>query len=147
MKGRITKMNAYKDKTGYFIGIDNAPIDHAFFGSLGREITVGAQVIYEEGQKKLGNHPTLKYIKLDAGEAYIDEDKPRSAPILRAHDVQKMAARDEYWTNKERRDLEREPIITRLSCISSAVEMNSNATTEGVIEAAKRFERYAKDGV
>jgi hypothetical protein len=153
--GTITKINAYKTNTGYFIGINNEPIDYMFFGALGKEIGIGTKVIFDEGKPK-GDRPTIKSIKKDSVEAFIDEDKPRSAPLLRAYDQgghssANKDSRESYWHAKELRDIEREPIITRLSCLSSAATIiaaaHETVSKSGVeastIDMAKKFEAYA----
>lgn len=144
-KGKITKLKAYTSGKGYFIGINNAPNDFMFFGSLGPEIKIGSEIEYEEG-KPTKDHPTIKTLKHAPIEAFIDEDKPRSAPVFRQHDAPKTDNREAYWAGKEKRDLEREPVITRLSCLSSAsmVYEGAQGSDEKIIALAARFERFAK---
>jgi len=148
VKGKITKITEYKSGKGAFIGIDNQKPDYMFFGTI--DVMVGNMVVFEEGKPTEKGNPTIKTIRLDAIEAYIDEDKPRSAPVLRAHDAPKADARETYWINKEKHDLVKDAVITRLSCISSAVNLHaqdSGTPIETVIKDAKTLEKYAKDGV
>lgn len=143
MIGTVTKLNAYKSGKGFFVGIDGK--DYMFFGNPG--VKIGDKVRYESGFTKDGKL-SLKSIRADGPEAFID-DKPKE---FRAHDAPKDS-REEYWRNKEKRDIEREPIITRLSCISSACALMVGRNFEEnilvstpIIEIAKRFEKYAKSG-
>jgi hypothetical protein len=148
-KGIITKITPYKSGKGYFIGIEGQPKDFMFFGKI--NLYVGDSVVYEEGRPSKDGRPTIKTIRADTIEAYVDEDKSRSAPIqkeFRTHDAPKADARENYWANKEKSDAEQKPIITRLSCISSACQLlqGEENETEIVIAVAKKLERYAKTG-
>ena len=150
MKGTVTKLNAYKNGNGYFIGIDHKEIDCMFYGFLDPDIMVGDRVEYELGKPK-NDHPTIKSIKPSAVEAFIDEDKPRSAPILRAHDQgghssANKDSREAYWAAKEARDIAQEPIINRRYCLSSAAQVYSGAqgADEKILALAAKFEKFVK---
>jgi hypothetical protein len=146
-KGKITKITPYKSGKGYFIGIEGQPNDFMFFGSL--NLYVGDSVVYEEGRPSKDGRPTIKIIRADTIEAYVDEDKSRSAPIqkeFRTHDAPKADAREDYWKNKEIAEAAQKPIITRLSCLSSAAQVYSGAQgqDEKVLALAAKFEAFAK---
>jgi len=144
MKGKITKLKPYKSGKGFFIGIDYKQNDYMFFGDPG--IRLGETVIYEEGKASPEGNPTLKSIRSEPIEAFIDEDKPRSAPIYRAHDTPKADARETYWQNREKHDLLKDATITRLSCISSACDFYSQqaVTHEDILGLAAKLEKFAK---
>jgi len=149
-KGKVTKLNNYKSGKGCFIQIDGKQPDFAHFGHP--DIKVGDTVVFETGKPMDDGSPTIKTIHADAIEAFVDEDKARSAPILRAHDAPKLDSREAYWAAKEKKDAEREPIITRLSCISSAAQVYSGAQGKSVIwaevmELAAIMEKFAKEGI
>jgi hypothetical protein len=146
-KGIITKITPYKSGKGYFIGIEGQPKDFMFFGKI--NLYVGDSVVYEEGRPSKDGRPTIKTIRADTIEAYVDEDKSRSAPIqkeFRTHDAPKLDSREAYWAAKEKSDAEQKPIITRLSCISSAAQVYSGAQgqDEKVLALAAKFEQFAK---
>lgn len=147
MKGTLTKLTPYKSGKGYLIGIDSKTPDYMFFGGLGEEIKEGAFVDFITGRPSKDGKPTIKSLKLDAIEAFVtrDEDSPIKT-VFRAHDAPKVDSREEYWKGKEKRDLEREPIITRLSCISSAAQVYSGAQGQDVkiLELAAKMEKFAK---
>lgn len=145
MKGKITKITEYKSGKGAFIGIDNKKQDYMFFGTL--DANVGEEVEFEEGKPTGKGNPTIKTIKPLAIESF-------TTPVLRAHDAPKADAREQYWINKEKHDLVKDAVITRLSCISSACQILTGSPTlprtpedrETIIVFAKRFEQYAKTG-
>ena len=142
MIGIVTKLNAYKSGKGYFIGIDGQ--EYMYFGEP--SLSIGALVEFEEGKPSKDGKKTIKGIHL-VKQIALDEDKPFKPPLYRAHDTPAKDSREEYWKNKEKRDLEKEPIITRLSCIASAVALADEMTTlEEVVFYAKRFEKYAVKG-
>jgi hypothetical protein len=145
MKGKITKLNAWKSGKGFFVGIDGN--DHMFYGST--KVKVGEEVEYELGKPTNDGTPKIAKLYSTSLEAFVDEDKPNSATVApyRAHD-QAQGTREDYWKAKEQRDKEREPIMLRTSCLVSASNVFSGAQKEeGIIELAKRFEKYIKEGV
>jgi hypothetical protein len=152
VKGKITKLNAWKTGKGSLIGIDG----NEYIILAGTSCKVGDVVEYEIGNKFVYGKQVLSKL-LPPLEAFMDNhpemainpDNPRSAPLLRAHDTPQASAnkdsREAYWQAKEKRDIEREPIITRLSCISSAAQVYSGAQgqDEKILELARKFEAYA----
>lgn len=146
-KGIVKKLNAYKSGKGYFIGLEGQTEDYMFFGSLGKEIQIGTPIVFDIGRPSKDNRPTIKSIQSDTIEAFEarDEDRAKATPILRAHDNPKDS-REAYWLNREKHDLEKDATITRLSCLSSAVD-DCKRTNKDVIETAKRFETFAKEGI
>jgi len=140
MKGKITKMNAYKSGQGFFIGINGT--DYMFFGSA--QAKIGDEVQFEEGKPSKDGTPTIKSIKPSGLEEFVDEDKPRSQQVFRAHD--QKDSREEYWKAKEKRDLEQLPANIRSACLASASEIGRQ-DAEQVVLIAKRFEKYVREGV
>ena len=146
-------MTAYKSGKGYFVGIDNGASDYMFFGST--NLKIGETAIYEEGKPSRDGRPTIKTMRSDAIEAFEARDEDRAKPTqipYRAHDAPKLDSREAYWAAKEKKDAEREPIITRLSCISSAAQVYSGAQGKSVIwaevmELAAIMEKFAKEGI
>ena len=148
-KGKVTKLNNYKSGKGCFIQIDGKQPDFAHFGHP--DIKVGDTVVFVTGKPMDDGRPTIKTIHADAIEAFVDEDKARSAPILRAHDAPKTDAKDEYWLNRGKQDLIKDATITRLSCISSACAVYEGAqgSDDKILALAAKFEAFAigKKGV
>jgi hypothetical protein len=146
-KGTITKLTQYKPGKGAFIGIDNAKPDFMFFGAI--NFKEGDSVLYEEGRPSKDGKPTIKSISKDTIEAFEARDEDRAKPTqipYRNHDAPKVDAKDEYWLNRGKQDLIKDATITRLSCISSAVNAKTTENLEGVIAMAKRFELFATKG-
>lgn len=144
MKGKIDKMNAWKSGKGFFIGI--AGTDYMFYGSP--TVSLGDVVEFELGKPTEDGKQKIKKIALaaDGIEAFIDKAE---TPVFRAHDAPRIDAREEYWKAKEKRDLEKEPIHIRLSCLESAAAFSASDNDvdgDGVVLIAKRFEKYAKTG-
>jgi hypothetical protein len=138
MKGIITKLNAWKSGKGFFVGIDG--IDYLCNGNP--KIAIGDTVDYDTGTPTKDGKPTIKKIYPNAIEAFVDEPK-KETQVFRNHD-----SREEYWKAKEKRDLEREPIHIRLECLKAAVEAGSaDVPSDKIVELARRFEKYAKEGV
>ena len=139
MKGKIQKINQYKSGKGCFIGIGGT--DYMFFGNP--DAKVGDEVEYELGKINSMGKPTIKSIHSCAIEAFIDEDKPRSAPIP------KKDERENYWAGKEQREIAKEPQETRIKCLTIAgmvFEGAQKGHDEEVIALARKFEKYAKSG-
>ena len=151
MKGKVTKINLWKSGKGCFIQIDGTKPDFLFYGKT--DVKVGEAVNYEIGKDAPDGKPTLKSIRADGIEAFEarDEDRAKPTQIYRAHDAPKADAREEYWKLKEKRDAEREPSITRLSCISSACAVYEGAqgSDDKILALAAKFEAFAigKKGV
>jgi hypothetical protein len=140
-------LTAYKSGTGFFIGIDDQKPDYAHFGAVNCKI--GEMVVFERGKDMADGKPTIKSISKDTIEAFEARDEDRAKPTqipYRNHDAPKVDAKDEYWLNRGKQDLIKDATITRLSCISSAVNAKTTENLEGVIAMAKRFELFATKG-
>ena len=147
VRGVISKINQYKSGKGAFIQIDGRKPDYMFFGFT--DCREGETVTYEEGKPTRDGKPTIKTIRADSIEAHIDEDKVRSSPVFRAHD-KSPDGREEFWANKEKREISKDGIITMLSCLSSACENNSGGQKkpeEIVAEAEIYFQAAMKKKV
>ena len=146
MKGKVTKLNLWKSGKGCFIQIDGTKPDFLFYGKT--DVKVGEAVNYEIGKDAPDGKPTLKSIRADGIEAFEARDEDRAKPTqipYRAHDAPKLDSREAYWAAKEKRDAEREPIITRLSCISSAcVLLHDTGREDDALALAAKFEAFAK---
>lgn len=132
MRGKITKLRAYTSGKGYFIGIDGK--DYMFYGNPG--VKVGEQAEYEEGKSAADGKPTIKTIRPTAIEAFVDEDKPRSQTLFRAHD-------QPQWQQEKDRDRAK----FRLDCVRIAASLYSNdggTPAEVIIKMAEKFEKYAR---
>lgn len=140
MKGKIVKLNKWHKGNGSFVKIDET--EYVILAPTNAQI--GDEVNYEIANKFVYGKQVLSHLLPCAIEAYIDEDKPRSAPIpFRAHDAPKDS-REEYWKAKEKRDIAQEPIITRRYCLSSAAQVFSGAQgqDEKIIALATKFEAF-----
>lgn len=85
MIGKITKLKAWASGKGFFIGIDNGKSDYLCNGNP--SVKLGDEVDYDTGEPTKDGKPTIKTIRPNAIEAFVDEDKPRSAIIpYRKHD-------------------------------------------------------------
>lgn len=136
MRGTITKMNEYKSGKGFFIQVDNKEPDYLCWGHPG--VKLGDVILYDERVTGDGKK-SIRNIKLDSVESYIDE--PKQQP--------KNDSRESYWAAKERRDIEKEPINIRISCLTAATQYAIGvraSNPEELITLAKRFEKYAKLG-
>lgn len=149
MKGKIVKLNKWHKGAGSFIKIDETE----YIILAGTDAKVGDVVEYELANKFMFNKQVLSKLLLPL-EAYVqparDEDRAKPAPVavvpFRAHDVPKLDARETYWANREKHDIEKDATITRLSCISSAVNLHAQDSAtpiETVIADAKKLEAYA----
>ena len=128
LKGKITKMKAWKSKLGFFVGIDSGEKDYLLNKTT--DLQVGDEVEYEVGKPTDDGKPTLKSIAPLPVEMVIDEDKPRSAPIApyRAHD----------W--KDEADTRRAKV--RLECLKLAIEGGATLTA---VEKAREYEKYVRE--
>ena len=151
VKGKVTKVNMWKSGKGAFIQIDGAKPDYVFYGTPLAKI--GDEVEFEEGAPTKDGKPVIKklVVKLLCGpvEAFEaparDEDRTKPTPVLRAHDAPKADAREQYWINKEKHDLVKDAVITRLSCISSAcVLLHDTGREDDALALAAKFEKFAK---
>ena len=153
MKGRITKFRVWKSNKGCFVGIDNGEADYLY--NKIPKVSIGDTVEYDTGKPTDDGKPTISKLVVVGGpvEAFAQPaNMTKPMPPYRAHDAPKADARETYWQNREKHDLAKDATITRLSCISSACELAAKQTSlipteELVIKFAKRFEKYAKDGV
>lgn len=134
MKGKITKIKIWASNLGCFIGIDNGGRDylynHVYRGS------VGDFVEYDTGTPTDDGKPTLSKLVLiePTVEAYVDEDKPRSAQVYRQHD-------QPQW--QQEKDKERAKF--RLDCVRIAAQVFEGAQKKaGLFELADDVENYAR---
>jgi hypothetical protein len=146
MEGIIQSINPYKSGKGAFIRIANT--DYMFFGSL--QVKEGEKVSFDLGKPSKDGKATIRTIRPDRVKAFVDEDKPRSAPIPTNHPPQTSAipskdSRENYWQSKEKRDIENKGIDVMLSCISSACALYEGAQgqTQNVLAAAELFYKAA----
>ena len=144
-KGRITKLAAWKSGKGFFVGIDNK--EYVILAAT--DAKVGDVVDYELANKYVYGKQVISklLLPLEAYEAPArDEDRAKTTPVFRAHDTSKLDSREQYWANKEKHDLAKEPIHIRLECISSAAQVYSGAQgqDEKILELAAKFEKFAK---
>jgi hypothetical protein len=150
--GKVTKLNAYKNGSGFFIGIENQEKDFMFFGNP--HIQIGKQVEYEVGKPTDKGQPTLKSIRPTAIEGFVD--KAESAGVREIahvnHGVEKGVSLRE--SPSATAPATKDEIITRLACLKAASEVYSGAQTPvetanmkyGLMDLAKRFEKYSKTG-
>jgi len=135
MKGKISKINPWKTGKGSFVKIDGT--EYIILSQT--DAKVGDEVNYEIGDKEMYGKKILAHLLPCALEAYIDSPKE-----FRAHDVPKTDARETYWQRKEIREIERDGVITMLSCMSSAAcvyEGTQSHETEILKLAELFFER------
>lgn len=140
MRGKITKINGWPSGKGSFVGIDGKKPDFLYYGSLTAQL--GSVVEYEIGKPARDGKPTIGEIRPVGIEAFVDEDKPRSAPIQNNHPANPSKdSRENYWQAKEKRDIERLPVDVMLSCISSACVLFQGISCDKttVIEWAEAF--------
>ena len=142
MHGKITKLNAWTSGKGAFIQIDGKTPDYVFYGKPIAKI--GDSVEFEDGKPTKDGKPVMQrlVVKLLCGpiEAFVDEDKPRSAPIdYRAHDFQAQG------------DAVKRAENVRLECLACACDVYSGAqetttisTAERILALAEKFEKFAK---
>jgi hypothetical protein len=126
---KVLQLNIWKNGKGYFFKALGK--DHFAYGVP--SFKVGSIIDFEEGTDLINKAKEAKRVKVqDRVEAFIDENKARSATIENTMGKSQIAlqlareltpskdSRENYWANKEAADRAKEPVITMLSCISSA---------------------------
>ena len=137
---KVLQLNIWKNGKGYFFKALGK--DHFAYGVPA--FKVGSIIDFEEGDAFLNKAKEAKRIKVqDRVEAFVDEDKARSAPIQPSKD-----SRENYWANKEAADRAKEPVITMLSCISSACVLFANCANmqtpdKDILSTAEAFYQAA----
>ena len=133
MRGKITKMNAFKSGLGFFIGIDNGRSDYLCNGNP--NVKVGDEVEYDTGEPTKDGKPTITSIRRNTIEAFIDADKPRSAKIeYRAHD---------YPQWQQEKDEKRQKL--RLECVRIAATCLQFGGDEArLFKLADKIEEYIR---
>jgi len=128
MEGTISQIGKWGNGKGFFFRIREA--EGSFF-AYGNPPVMGEIVSFDTTQKAFNGALEAKFKKHEKQiEAYVDEDKPRSASI-REHDAPRTSAIPN-----------RDDVITRLACIKAAAEISK--TAEEAIGIARKFEAYAK---
>jgi hypothetical protein len=123
--GKITKMNAWKNGRGYFVGIDGS--DFMYFGKP--DVALGDVVEYEVGQPSKNGTPTLKTAHSKEIEA---------EPIAPSKEAKQYV--EEVKAKYQPTD--KDATITRLACLKAASELGK--TAEETIEIAKKYEKWAR---
>jgi hypothetical protein len=151
-KGKITKVAEWKTGKGRFVGIDG--VDYVALAPIGAK--VGDVVEYSLSKKFVYGKQVLDKLlpPLEHFEAR-DEDRAKPTPIavvsFRSHDVPKPDAREEY--SQAQGDAVKRAENVRLECLACACDFASNPSIkegtniEGIVATAKRFEKYAKEGI
>jgi len=127
MLGKIEKLTEWGNKKGYYVKLNGKE-----FVSYGTPLArIGQEVEYEVGELAIDKKHYVVRIRQPRASAIPAATNKEGQPITRLipsdHPENKDARRD-YYTNKEKADREREPVITMLSCISSACVLAQNST-------------------
>jgi len=143
--GIVAYVSSGKTKGGkerYGIKLDN---DAEWYNGFGMcQVKKGDTVIISYDETEYG--PQIKSISKTGSK------QPKQEKI----EEKKAPQNDSYWKNKEKRDMAKDPVITRLSCISSASRVISALIRSGEFKTPKEameqlkglteiLETYAKE--
>lgn len=133
---KVLQLNIWRNKKGYFFKALGK--DHFAYGVPA--FKVGSIIEFDEGQEKINNATHALNVRQPASTNKEGERITRLEPTNPAP----KDSRQDYYIKKEAADLAREPVITMLSCISSACHMyDGSHSTKEVIETAEAFFQVA----
>jgi hypothetical protein len=131
--GKVTKLNAWKNRLGYFVGIGET--DYMYYGQP--DVKINDEVEFVTGEPAKDGKPTLMTLHR------IPIETEPIAPSKEAKQYVEEVKAKYQPTDKD-------ATITRLACIKAACELLQGSPSQDraadVIEIARRLEKYAKEG-